>query len=208
VSDLLPPRDAIDIVRSLPHLAHDEAQLILVTGKRGSGKTWLIREWAQRLEPRALYLDIYRSFPDVEVATSLEAALEDLAYWEACRRRVLAPRLGTREWFEYALRRILEHPLRDCLVVLDEVTKFIRTQSQSDALEEFVLQGRQLGLRAIVGCQVIQMIPRLMLSEGTTLISFRVTRPRDKDVLAEWGGPEAAELAPQLTRGRALEIML
>ena len=102
-------------------------------------------------------------------------------------------------------------PLRDALLVLDEITLWSSSR-ESEALQKLVLQGRRLHIRMLVACQRVSLVPGVLLSECTDMLVFRTSRPRDLDVLQEWGSvhgdADLAELAPGLEIGECLSISL
>ena len=205
MSDELCPCDSIEAVDGLRHRDYDRAQLVLFAGVREHGKTYAIRRYIDSGEPRVLGLDPFQDFdslswPSSDDPEDLPCALADLEWWKtSCRRRVRPPigaagaagEGGSREWADDAFRDLIDGregspALRRCLLVLDEITLWTGAHERQ-ALQTLVLQGRRLKLRMIVACQRIALVPGVLLSEATDLIVFKTTRPRDLDVLDEWG---------------------
>ena len=194
----------------LAHLAPDQAQLVLATGKRGYGKTFFLRDWVNRFESRVLCFDLFRDYAGMLESDSVRAALVDLHYWGACRRRVRPPLMGARAWAQAAFGEILEGRLRDCLIVLNEIGRLSRPQS-TEELDALVLQGRRLGLRIAADCQRVALVPSVILSEATTLVSFRVTRKLDLETLAEWSDETLSSVqavVPSLAIGECVALDL
>lgn len=207
------PQNSVAIVDAIPHRVYSSAQCIVFAGRRGQGKTYAITRYMESREPRLLAFDPFDDFGRIQAADpvdSVDEALADLSYYTACRRRVRPP-VGedSRQYAEDAFAAMIDgdHPLRDCLLVLDEMTLWTRPTASS-ALEKLVLQGRRFGIRMAIACQRISLLPGICLSEATELVVFRTTRPRDLDVLADWGGKELAEKAINLQKGEACGIIL
>lgn len=197
----------------IPHRVYTSAQCVIFTGRRGMGKTDAIKRYMDTCEPRLLAFDPFDDFDGIGLPDpddSIDEALADLAYYTACRRRVRPP-VGddSRAYAEDAFEAMISgnFPLRDCLLVLDEMTLWTRPQA-SPTLEKLVLQGRRFGIRLAIACQRIALLPGVMLSEATELLVFRTTRPRDLFVLEEWGGRDLAIKAPNLQKGEACLIIL
>ena len=144
-------------------------------------------------------------------ADSPDEALYDMAANpRACRRRVIPP-IGddSRDWGEQFFADCVDspHTLRDCLLVLDEITLWSRYRATT-TLEKLILQGRRFGLRMAVACQRIALTPDVMLAEMTELVLFRMTRPRDLETVEIWTDRETANACSRLDKGSALVISL
>lgn len=187
----------------LPHKQYDKAQLFLAAGKRGFGKTYALQHYVETREPRVLLLDPFNDFRRIQEAEDWQEALDDLSDGEPCRRRVRPPVSRDSMAYADAFFDAAIDQLRDCLLVLDEMSLWSQMR-ETDALRILILQGRRLGLRLCVGCQRIALVPGVMLSEATEMLIFRTRRPRDLDVLEEWTNSEAREIAPKLTVGECL----
>lgn len=192
------------LAQSLPHKIYDRAQLILVAGRRGYGKTTFIKNYVARVEPRVLILDPFDDFKNVP-AVELDDAFDELDEFPVCRRRIVPPIDHTSREFanDFFERSINE--LRDCLLVLDEITLWSSSNAPG-ALQTLVLQGRRLGIRMIVACQRISLVPGVILSESTDLVMFRMSRPRDIHVASEWSDDETAERLRSLELGMCVHV--
>ncbi len=202
-----------DALRSLPHRSYSSAQLVLAAGRRGQGKTTLMRGYLERCEPRVLALDPFNDFRAVRRAPDIETALQDLDFGvgnEPCRRRLCPPIGDDSQSYADALFTAAidgDPPLRECLLALDEMTLWSESR-ETVALRTLVLQGRRLGIRMLVACQRISLVPGVLLSECTELVIYRTTRPRDLDVLREWAGRDVSEMASKLTVGECMVLAL
>lgn len=198
--------DSLKAAARLRHRNYDNAQLILAAGRRGKGKTTAARFYVENTEPRVFAFDAFNDFRGLKVA-DVDRALDDMYDNPvACRRRVRPP-IGadSYEYAEYIFNEIINAPIRNMLLVLDEITLWSKPRA-SKALTTLVLQGRRLGIRMFVGCQRISLVPDVILSEVTEMMIFNMKRPRDKDVLAEWTDRETAEIAPNLRKGECICI--
>lgn len=188
---------------------------MLFAGKRGQGKTTALKSYVSECEPRVFVLDPFDDFDFVRRRIDLKAALSDMSDGRPCHRRVVPPlviesddgepiRAGSRE---YALEfwKQAVHSLRDCLVVLDEMSLWSGSRADS-LLLALIMQGRRLGLRLAVACQRIQLVPGDMLSETTEMVLFRVRRPRDLDVLEEWTDESTRNTVRELKVGECLVV--
>jgi hypothetical protein len=205
---VLPTSEAL---ASIPHRAYDKAELVIFAGKRGQGKTFAMREHIETREPRVLLLDPFNDFQTIVESPSVEDALDDMAYWKtACRRRVVTP-IGedSHDFAERVFADIVDGPvpLRNSLLVLDEITLHSEFRAKQ-SLKTLILQGRRLGIKMLVACQRLALIPDVMLSEATELVCFRFSRPRDLFVLETWSDRETAETCRQLTVGRCIVVEL
>jgi hypothetical protein len=189
------------LAHNLPHLTYDHAQLILVAGKRGYGKTTFAREYLKLREPRVLALDPFGDFsmPCVDE----DRAFEDLRH-RAARRSICPPINRTsRDWATDFFERCIDE-LRDCLLVLDEITLWSQVYTAGSPLEVIVLQGRRLGIRLIVISQKIALVPDVMKTEATDLVLFRTTRPTDLETAAKWTSPQVARRLRDLGMGECI----
>lgn len=188
------------IAERLPHRRYDEASCQLWAGKRGQGKTHGMRRYLEAREPRVFALDAFGDFTGLTLASGPETALRDLSFGTPCRRRIVPP-IGnsSRLFADWLFNEMIEgeFPLRNCTLVLDEMTLWSKMVA-SPALEALILQGRRFGLKLVMGCQRISLVPGVCLSEATEMILFRMTRPRDLDVVAEWADDETATIVKKL----------
>ena len=235
MAEELRPANSIEAVDGLRHRDYDRAQLLLFAGVREHGKTYALKRYLDSGEPRVLAFDPFCDFNSLSWPSSgdpedLPGALADLEWWKtSCRRRVRPPigaagasgEGGSREWAEEAFADLIDGregspALRRCLLVLDEITLWTGPR-EGQALQTLVLQGRRLKVRMAIACQRIALVPGVLLSECTDLIIFKTTRPRDLEVLDEWGNSRRgragraegiAELASQMAIGECVAVRL
>lgn len=208
---MLRPMETSEALRLIPHREYDKAELILFAGKRGRGKTYGMKLRLETREPRVLVFDPFEDFGSIIRSPTIDDALDDMAYWpSACRRRIVPP-IGddSQEYAEDVFAKIIEGetPLRNCLLVLDEITLWSRFQA-GQRLKTLILQGRRLGIKMLVACQRLALVPDVMLSEATELVAFQFSRPRDLEVLEKWSDRHTAELCRNLGTGQCVVVEL
>ena len=197
-----------EAVRLLPHKRFDRAQLVLFEGQRGYGKTYALMLYLEEREPRVFVLDPFGDFTGIAQSPSVEAAIADLeANRVAGRRRVVPPITDASVEYAEAFFRMAIERLRNCTIVLDEVTLWTGIQS-GRALLTLINQGRRLGIRIVVACQRISLVPGDLLSAVTEMVIFHPPRrPRDRYVLKEWTDEETVEAARTLGVGRCIVVL-
>lgn len=229
-TDTSGPMAAQEALLLLPHRRYNQAQLVAVTGKRGSGKTWLVQHWIQRQEPRILILDPFdKDFPGTRRRLDYQVALQELRQtadegaergdrFVPLRRRVV-PDWGyldpsakfsgnCRDYAERFMEALIaacppgEAPL-NILLVLDELSLYVGRQIRGTAFETLVLQGRRMGIRTIVVTQRTNRFPIEMRSEVTEFVAFNASLRQDLEVYEEFGVPEGAQY---LKRGECFYV--
>jgi DNA helicase HerA-like ATPase len=229
------PMDAAEAVRLVPHRRFDQPQLITVTGKRGSGKTWFLQQWLERQEPRVLVLDPFdKDFAGIRRRENYEDALDefratadrenlstDAGNYAPLRRRVVPDwgyldptakfRGNARDYADKFMESVVEHappgaPPLNLRLVLDELSLYVGRQIRGTAFETLVLQGRRMGVSLVVATQRTMRIPVEMRSEVTDFIAFNATLQSDLEVYEEFGVPDAYSQAPHLHRGECFYV--
>lgn len=215
VSEVITTSDAL---QQIPHLAPGKAQTILVTGRRGFGKTVFVggtpdgkvEGYVERCEPRILLLDVHGDYSRIHRRVRWQDALDDLEDTDGpCRKRVVPP-IGAgsnsidfgEEFFPACVDR-----LRDCLLVIEELTNYCSsTVIRGTALETLILQGRHFGIRLLVTCQRLNRVPGEFRSEATEIVVYNTKRPTDRRILEEWGYEDAWDSAPSLGVGECVVL--
>lgn len=195
----------LEAAKLLPHKNYDRAQLVVFSGKRGMGKTYAIAHYIDVREPRVFVLDPFDDFGKITKSPSLESALLDLlrAKEAPCMRRVVPP-IGE-DSFAYAEKffSLAIANLRDCLVVMDEMTMW-SGMHESANFRKLVLQGRRLRLRMLLATQRLSLLPGVALSEATEMCFFRLRRPRDLFVVREWSNAQVSAQVATLSQGECV----
>lgn len=192
----------------LPHRTPDSAQTLVFVGRRGMGKTWLIGRYLMAREPRVLVLDPFEDFRAIRRRLTVERALEDLAEGKPCRRRIVPPFGGDTKAWARSFFAACRAELRDCLLVLDEISLYSETKAPDD-LEALLLQGRRIGVRTLLASQRLVTVPVEARSACTELVLFQQTGPLDLDQVERWTATkDAAEAAPKLGPWECLVVTL
>ena len=218
-SEVLATSEALERV---PHLAYGKSQLILVTGRRGYGKTVFvggsstIDDWEgpevegyiERCEPRILLLDVHGDYTRVPRRVRWQDALADLEGTDGpCRRRVVppvGPNANSVDFGEEFFPACVER-LRNATLVIEELTNYVSsTVIRGTALETLILQGRHYGIKILATCQRLMRVPGEFHSEATQIVVYNTKRPRDKKILVEWGYEDAVKNAPRLDIGQCV----
>lgn len=208
----LQPIRTLQALEQLPHREYDRASLILAAGRREMGKTFLLTHYIENREPRVFIFDPFDDFAAIRRRLDPAEALAEMnaQFPGAIRRRVVPP-IGdeSRAYADYWFNQMIdgETPLRNCLLVLDEITLW-SASIETQALRTLVLQGRRLGIKLAVAVQRIALTPGVILSECTELCLFRTSRPRDLETVRDWAGQDAAKIAPKLNQGELLLLTL
>lgn len=205
----------------IPHLTFDQAQLVVLPGQRGNGKTWTEEQYIEVREPRVLVITPRQDdFQLVQRSPDIDSALADLALGVPCRRRVAldidridfddsgeAPDLDTYEFGREVMTKCAQR-LRGALLVLSEV--HLWSPYKAGAITTLlVTQSRHYGIRLMVDSQRIGLVPDIFLSEATHMAIFKIgRRPRDREVIEEWCGEDIAEKSQQLAPRQALLLDL
>ena len=201
-----------EALRLVPHLPAGDAQLILVCGMRGYGKTVFVQGmpdgsypygYIEEREPRLLVLDIHDDYQRIQRRVEWRDALADLNATDGpCRRRVVVSAENCSAFADEFFPAIIEEDVRNFLLVIEEASAFCKSINiKGTALETIILQGRHWGIRVLAVAQRLGRLPGEFHSEATQIVSYRMKRPRDLYILEEWGFQDAEEVAPTLPVG-------
>lgn len=210
-----------EALRRVPHLPAGASQLILVTGRKGFGKTVFVNGvppgergplgYIEEREPRVLVLDIHDDYHRVMRRNDYRDALREFQASDGpLRRRVVPPMEDGQNCTTFGdvfFPALVHEKVRDFLLVIEEASAFCRsTNIKGTALETIILQGRHWGIRILAVAQRLNRIPGEFHSEATSILAYNTKRPRDCEILEEWGFDDARELAPRLKRGECYLI--
>lgn len=213
-----------EALKRVPHLPAGESQLILVTGRKRFGKSVFVFGvpegetgpigYIEEREPRVLVFDIHDENPRLFKRVAWRDALRDMETTDGpCRRRFVPPmRKEEREsfadeFFGHIVEKASQGVQYNMLLVMEEGTAFFKsTTLRGTDFEQVILQGRHWGIRVLVVAQRLMRIPGELHSEATEIVIYNTKRPRDLDILEEWGLENAHEVAPHLHRGECFLI--
>jgi hypothetical protein len=209
-----------EALRLVPHLPPGSSQLILVTGRKGYGKTVFVagnpdgtspHGYIEEREPRVLILDIHDDYDRVMRRSNFQDAIADFKATDGpCRRRVVPPMDDGQNCTTFGdefFPAIVKSKAENFLLVIEEASAFCRsTNIKGTSLETLILQGRHWGIRILAVAQRLNRIPGEFHSEATSILAYNTKRPRDCIILEEWGFDDAREVAPTLSIGHCYLI--
>lgn len=166
-----------------------EKKVIVIIGKRGSGKSYLARSLIQA-EPRLLIFDTMGEYVE-GVVFDAEEIERFRAFWKATYRRnfrlVYRPLVPEREIDELAE---LVYLLGNMTFVVEEVDCYCTPYQISDPFAHIIQRGRHKNITLIAVTQRPYGIHRLLTSQAKELYIFATSEPRDRDYLKALLGQE------------------
>jgi hypothetical protein len=214
--------DAREIARVVPHYRYDRGQVVLCVGRRGYGKTTAMKAFIDCCEPRVFGIDMFGDF-NLEPAADIEDAIDrmdvrvkdglfETERYAPARVSVRPDNIESTHQFGSEVFQAAIDDLRNCLVVMDEVTlwttPYTGARNTDDPFTKLVLQGRRLGLRIIAGVQRFTLFPQLLQAEISHLVVFRTSAKPDIDRIADWTSDEIAQDARKLDVGECIVVAL
>lgn len=171
------------------------SQVVLVLGKRGSGKSFRLRDLL-RQEPRfVLYNTLgeptYGEFPCVG---SFPALLSSLSSRSAILRLnyVWDGRLDRERDFEFVCQAVYE--AGNVVFAVDEIDLFCSGVFVPRHLDRIVSLGRHRNIKLYCATRRPKEIPPLIRAQAGTVISFRQTEPLDLEWCKQVMGDDAENL--------------
>lgn len=162
----------------------------MVVGKRGSGKTFLVKKLLNELQPKRLVIfDPLNEYADGLVVTDVIDLCNRLETTEHFRYIL---RFDTQEDFRLALEAV--YLKGDLLLVVEEVSYFANERSIDASFDSIVRFGRHRKVDLIGITQRCANVPRLLTSQMDIIISYKQTEPRDLEYLYRVVGDEAYDL--------------
>jgi len=166
-----------------------EKKVIIVIGKRGSGKSYLTRKLIER-ERRLLVFDTMSEYLE-GVVFDAEEIERFRAFWKQTYRRqfrlIYRPLVPEREIEEIAELVFL---LGNMTFVVEEVDCYCTPYQISDAFAHIIQRGRHKNITLIGITQRPYGIHRLLTSQAKELYIFSTSEPRDRDYLKSLLGQE------------------
>lgn len=166
-----------------------EKKVIVIIGKRGSGKSYLARKLIER-EPRLLIFDTMSEYLD-GVVFDAEELQQFKAFWKHVYRRpfrlIYRPLVPEKEIDEIAE---LVYLLGNMTFVVEEVDCYCTAYQISDAFAHIIQRGRHKNITLIGITQRPYGIHRLLTSQAKELYIFSTSEPRDRDYLKSLLGQE------------------
>lgn len=166
-----------------------EKKVIVIIGKRGSGKSYLARKLIER-EPRLLIFDTMSEYNE-GVMFETEELQQFKAFWKHVYRRpfrlIYRPLMPEKEIEVIAELVFL---LGNMTFVVEEVDCYCTPYQISDAFAHIIQRGRHKNITLIGVTQRPYGIHRLLTSQAKELYIFSTSEPRDRDYLKSLLGQE------------------
>lgn len=167
-----------------------------VFGRKGSGKTHLVKRSLLAHHSRILIVDPLREYGDVAIQVQSLEQLADYLAGTAGTWRVTI----SNDRLEADLEAICEaaYELGDLLLVLEECSWWCSPSFIPDYLKRFVQYGRHRGVWPLAIARRPSEIHRMFTSEAYEVYCFTMQEPNDLDYLKKYVSASYAEAAQQL----------
>jgi len=175
----------------------DEKKIILVIGKRGSGKSYLVKQMI-KAETRLVIYDIMSEYNDVVVFESERK--EQLAwFWKKFYRtnfriayRPISPKTEI-DWIAQ-----LVYSLGDMTFVCEEIDSFCTTYDMPEIFSAIIQRGRHKNITLMGVTPAPFGINRDLTRQAKEIYIFNTNEPRDLQYISQLLGSETAKKIPQL----------
>lgn len=164
-----------------------EKKIILVLGKRGSGKSFLVKKLIEK-EPR---LFVFDTLSEYEMGVVFENEKNLVAFWRTVYRRnfrlVYRPLIPDEE-IKSACR--LVYTLGNLCFVVEEIDCYCSSFQIDENFAHVIQRGRHKNITLIGITQRPYGINRLLTSQAKEIYIFSTNEPRDRDYLRTLLGQE------------------
>lgn len=167
-----------------------------ITGKTGSGKTYLARHLLRTL-PRLVVLDPKATLEKWRLETWQKESRRALREGDEVRVRVLLdPTRDPTEFWEGVLEEVYQ--AGNCTVYIDEVYSLAPQGTWAPPVMQAIwTRGRELGIGAFAASQRPRWVPKFILSEAEHFFAFRLLLRADREYMAEFMGEQVALEIPR-----------
>jgi len=174
-------------------------EVVLITGKTGSGKSTLFRQMIQQ-KPRFVIYDaigeyavLSPAFPALYITTPEQLRQVLLAQYTGPLRVVFAPDPGVKvgsafhgefpvfDWFCW----LFSQALTDITMGIEEIGNFVDRSNMPQVLENVIRFGRHSLISVYATTQRPADMPTLLRSQATRFIAFRQHLPNDIDWIGD-----------------------
>lgn len=160
-----------------------KAYLVNVFGKRGSGKTTLIRGQLESFPPPIVVLDILGNFnePEYIQTDSIAECIRNIDYYvkhhkhEDLQKVIVLKPSDPNLAIDYVSAALWES--WGGTLVIDEADAFSMTESP--CFDQLIRYGRNRYVNVVTGCRRPYEIPRAITSGADLLLIFQTQEPRD-----------------------------
>ena len=174
-----------------------EKKIILIFGKRGSGKSYLARKKIE-IEPRLVIFDTMSEYEN-GVVFNAEKYHEFLEFWKKVYRGrfrlIYRPLVPAAE-----IERICEavYTIGNCCFLVEEIDCYCSAYQISDTFAAVIQRGRHKNIKLIGITQRPFGIHRLLTSQAKEIYIFNTNEPRDREYLRNLLGQEVEPMLDHL----------
>ena len=173
----------------------DEKIITLVMGKRGSGKSYLVKQWCRQYE-RLLIYDPQGEYIDGVIIDDIS---ELKNFWIKVYRkkfRIIYRPIDAENEFEPICKLVWE--CHNITFIVEEVQSFCNPQSICYDFKALISKGRHRDIELIGVTQRPAEISKLLTSQAKRMCIFNVTDPNDIKYFTQTFGMEFIEKLDQL----------
>lgn len=165
----------------------------VIFGKRGSGKTTLIKSQLSKIGRLMIY-DVCGEYEEDTVQFVEGEFIKFVDYVEEQGQGFFhasfVPNVP-QVWIPYFLKTAWM--AKNLTLILDEVDQYSSPTSVPNELQRNINLGRHQGLDIIASSRRPASVPRLLTSQASKLIAFQTNEPRDLAYIEEYCGKDFAE---------------
>lgn len=165
-----------------------EKKIILIFGKRGSGKSYLVKKKLIAGAPRLVIYDTLGEYTDGVIFEDLEKL--NMFWRQTYRRpfRIIYRPLNPEAEIEQIAELVFA--LGDLTFVVEEIDCYCSAHQIAENFAHIIQRGRHKNITLIGVTQRPYGIHRLLTSQAKQIYVFNTNEPRDRDYLRELLGQE------------------
>jgi len=166
-----------------------QSKVILVLGKRGSGKTYFTKTVILKRIRRPIFIfDPLGEYPGTKLNLK-----QIIAYIRKRKLPAIINFFSESDQEEEAFYRLI-YKLGNCSLVMEEADIYTNPQYISPGLANLLKRGRHKNIDMVFITRRPAEINRLVSAQATTIISFFQNEPRDLQWLKIWAGQESIKV--------------